>query len=482
MRGNSFWSVVVVAFLSLSSPMPCWGDSSTPNIVVIFIDDLGYADVGPFGASSYTTPNLDRMAQAGRKFTDFIVPSAVCSASRAALLTGCLPERIGFRGALGPTAKVGYSTACFGKWHLGRPTEFLPLQHGFDVFYGIPYSNDMWPLHPAAVEAKEKNPNAPPRYPALPMLEGNGIADDEVTAEDQQVMTRDFTRRAVEFIQENKNRPFFLYLPHAMVHVPLYSSSEFEDRSGAGRFGDAVQEIDWSVGEVIKTLQSLDLDENTLVVFTSDNGPWMNYGSHAGSAAPLREGKGTSWEGGIRVPTIMQWPGRIPANSQTDCFASTIDLFPTIASLIGADLPSHKIDGIDVSSILFEENPAGFPDRAIPIYYGNGELQAIRTDRWKLVFPHVYRTLGGRVGREDGNPIPYQNIALKESELYDLNQDVGEQINLFSKFQDPVHADELDLQHAANYLTQTAEQWRVELGDGLQKRTGQAVRPIGQID
>lgn len=467
------------------------GEASTPNVVVIFIDDMGYGDIGPFGAKEVPTPHLDRMANEGRKFTDFIVPTAVCSASRVALLTGCIHERVGIRGALGPQAKIGisssettlaeickskgYATACFGKWHLGHHPVFLPTRHGFDVYYGLPYSNDMWPFHPEDVASRKANPARKPNYPDLPMFEGDKIVDAEVTADDQKKMTREYTQRAVEFIKTNSQKPFFLYLPHNMVHVPLYSSEEFEGKGG-GPFADAVREVDWSVGEILKTLDELRLSESTLVVFTSDNGPWLSYGSHAGSAGPLREGKGTSWEGGIRVPAIMRWPGKIAAGTQTDELMSTIDLLPTVASLIGATLPTHKIDGKDQSQLLLERESGESSqphksDRTIPIYYADGQLQALRSDRWKMVFPHTYRSLGGRTGKSDGTPIAYKNEVVQEVELYDLDADIGETTNVISANPE-----------IAKWLQEEADAWRSDLGDSLKKIQGNGVRPVGKLE
>jgi arylsulfatase A len=290
-----------------------------PNVVIIFIDDMGYADIGPFGASAYQTPHLDRMAREGRRFTDFYVTQAVCSASRAGLLTGCYNARIGIQGALGPASRHGihddemtiaelckqknYATACYGKWHLGHHRQFLPMQHGFDDYYGLPYSNDMWPLHPTA------------KFPDLPLIDKNEIINPAVTPEDQRQLTTQYTERAVSFIERNKDRPFFLYVPHSMVHVPLYVSDKFEGKSRHGLFGDVVMEVDWSVGQILDTLRQHQLDNKTLVVFTSDNGPWLSYGDHAGSARPLREGKGTMFDGGCREPSIMWWPGKIPAGT-----------------------------------------------------------------------------------------------------------------------------------------------------------------------
>ncbi|MGI9516197.1 MAG: sulfatase-like hydrolase/transferase, partial [Pirellulaceae bacterium] len=267
----------------------CWSGSvvadELPNIVVIFIDDLGYADIGAFGDPAWDTPSLDRMAAEGRRFTDFVTATAVCSASRAALLTGCYHRRVSISGALGPNAKhglnpdevtiaelckqKGYATACFGKWHLGHHRPFLPLQHGFDEYYGLPYSNDMWPLHPEYVDLPEGAAKRKQGYPDLPLIEGNEIVDAEVTGEDQAQLTVEYTRRAVDFINRNRDQPFFLYVPHTMVHVPLFVSEQFDGKSGQGLFGDVMMEVDWSVGQIIDALQVNGIDDRTLVVFTS---------------------------------------------------------------------------------------------------------------------------------------------------------------------------------------------------------------------
>ena len=455
-----------------------------PNVILIFIDDLGYADIGPFGATEYDTPHLTRMAKNGRCFSDFVVSSAVCSASRAALLTGCIHERVGVRGALGPNAKTGlaaseltlaelckskgYSTACIGKWHLGHHPKFLPTRHGFDQYYGLPYSNDMWPFHPAALAAREKNPQSPAIYPALPMLENETVIDAEVTAEDQKRMTREYTERAVKFIEANASQPFFLYMPHSMVHVPLFSAPEFEGKHPRGAFADAVQEVDWSVGQVLDTVDRLNLSQRTLIIFTSDNGPWLSYGKHAGSAGPFREGKGTAWEGGVRVPTIMQMPGTIPAGTVCDKLASTIDILPTVAHFIGAELPSLVIDGKDITSLLMGEGPS--PHESIPYYYADGQLQAIRNERWKLVFPHRYRRIAGQLGKSDGTPIEYKNRKVETHELYDLDHDASESINVIDSNAEQAAA-----------LKLLADRWRAELGDSLTGVRGAAVRPMDQL-
>jgi len=473
-------SILYPSFLSAQS------ESERPNIIVVFIDDLGYADIQPFGAARYETPSLQRMAREGRRFTDFVVSSAVCSASRAALMTGCLHERVGFRGALGPDAKVGidarettlaeicksrgYATACFGKWHLGHHPKFLPQAHGFDQYYGLPYSNDMWPLHPAVLAAKKNESDRKSLFPPLPMIEGAAVCDPEVTAADQQQMTAQYTRRAVEFIRANRANPFFLYVPHSMVHVPLYSGPEFSGKHPDGPFVDAVREIDGSVGQIVATVEELGLSEQTLIVFTSDNGPWLSYGTHAGSAAPLREGKGTAWEGGVRVPTIMQFKGKIPPGTTCDQFASTIDLLPTIAGLIGAELPQLPIDGHDIYPLLVDDQ-ARSPHESFPYYYANGQLLAIRSERWKLVFPHEYRTLDGQQVRSDGMPIEYLTRKVLSPELYDLDADVGESTNVADQYPEIV-----------SQLSAMANQWRKELGDSLTGIQGNAIRPLDKIE
>ncbi len=455
-----------------------------PNVVVIFIDDLGYADIGPFGAKAYQTPHLDEMAKQGRRFTDFVTSTAVCSASRAALLTGCYHRRVGISGALGPTAKIGinpdettlaelckqknYATACFGKWHLGLQKKFLPLQHGFDQYFGLPYSNDMWPFHPNFVDLPQDSPKRKNNYPPLPLFDGNEIVDPDVVGVDQAQLTTQYTERAVKFIEDNQDKPFLLYVPHSMVHVPLFVSDKFKGKSGAGLFGDVMLEVDWSVGQINAALKKHHLEDRTLVVFTSDNGPWLSYGKRAGSAAPLREGKGTMFEGGYRVPTLMKWPGKIPANSSCDELASTIDIFPTVAGMIGASLPQHKIDGYDIRPLMFGESDAKSPHTHFACYYKAGELQAVRDRRFKLVFPHQYRSLNGRVGTDDGRPISYdQNTA--ELALYDLKVDVGETCNVADQ-----HPDVMER------LMKYADEIREDLGDRLNNQTGSGIRPAGR--
>lgn len=453
-----------------------------PNVVIIFMDDMGYADIGPFGAEGYETPHLDRMAEEGRIFTDFYVSQAVCSASRAALLTGCYNVRVGILGALGPGARhgihedemtlaevckqKGYATACYGKWHLGHHKKFLPMQHGFDDYYGLPYSNDMWPYHPGVrhlpMEERVK------RWPHLPLIDRNEVINPRVTPEDQERLTTEYTERAVGFIEKNRDRPFFLYVPHSMVHVPLYVSDKFKGKSRRGLFGDVMMEVDWSVGRILDTLRKHDLERNTLVIFTSDNGPWLSYGDHAGSAGPLREGKGTMFDGGCRESTIMWWPGTVPAGTRCAEPAMTIDILPTVARLIGARLPDHRIDGENIWPLIKGTPGAMSPHEAYYFYYGT-QLQAMRMGRWKLHFPHGYRTLNGRPGGSDGIPVNYEQAKIGLV-LFDLHTDIGETRDVKDAHPEVVAR-----------MQQLADRMRRDLGDSSREMDGTGRRVAGQL-
>ena len=403
-----------------------------PNVVIIHTDDQGYADVGAYGATSFQTPNLDQMAAEGIRFTSAYAVANACSPSRAAILTGCYPVRVGLPDVLSPTKQqkgradglhpnevtmaellkpLGYATACVGKWHLGDIPEFLPLNQGFDAFFGLPYSNDMWPFHPTAKG-----------FPDLPLMEGNDVIE---TNPDMNQLTTRYTEYAVRFITEHKDKPFFLYLAHSMPHVPLGVSEKFRGKSAQGMYGDVIMEIDWSVGEILRALKDAGLDERTMVVFTSDNGPWLSYGNHAGSAGPLREGKGTTWEGGHRVPCIVRWPGRIPSNQVSDAMIANFDFFPTVAEAAGAAVPDDRvIDGKSLWPLLEGKPGAGTPHEYF-YYYGRSELQAVRKGPWKLHLPHVYRSLDVAQGA-DGLPAAYVQREIPLA-LYNLSEDIGEQ-------------------------------------------------------
>lgn len=445
-----------------------------PNVVLFFIDDLGYGDLSVTGALGYKTPNLDRMAAEGTRFTNFLAAQAVCSASRAALLTGAYPNRIGFFGALGPQSpnginseeetmaellkERGYSTGIFGKWHLGSKPEFLPLQHGFDEFYGVPYSHDMWPLHPWQERAK---------YPPLFWIDGNKATKEIKDLNDAAELTPVITEKAVSFIRKNSKNPFFLYVPHPMPHVPLAASTRFKGKSGKGIFGDVIMELDWSVGEILKELKAQGIDDNTIVIFTSDNGPWLNYGDHAGSSGGFREGKGTSFEGGQRVPAIIRWPKSVPAGRVSNKLLSTIDILPTVAKITGARLPKSRIDGIEFVDLL-KGDDTKTPRTEFLYYYRKNNLEAVRKNDWKLVFEHPGRTYEGSLPGKDGQPGPAPENFQYPKALYNLARDPGERYNVLE--QNPEVVAELEK------IAATA---RKDLGDDLQNAPGKNRRAIG---
>jgi arylsulfatase A-like enzyme len=445
-----------------------------PNIIVIFTDDQGYNDLGCYGAPDFKTPNIDKMASEGIRFTNFYVGQPVCSASRAALLTGCYPSRVGIHGALFPKSQIGlspeeetiaeickskgYKTAMAGKWHLGDHPQFLPVRQGFDQYLGVPYSNDMWPGHPD---------NERFQFDRLPLIENDSVIDYFDT--DQNRLTTMYTEKAVAFIEDNKDKPFFLYLAHSMPHVPLFVSDKFRGKSEQGLYGDVIMEIDWSVGQILETLKKQGIDKNTLVIFTSDNGPWMSYGGHAGSALPLREGKGTVLEGGVRVPCIMRWPGKIPAGVEQDEPAMTIDILPTIANIINAQPPKNQIDGKDIWPLITNKATATSPHEAFFFYYKQNELQGMRSGKWKLYFPHTYRSFDGKTGRNDGLPVDYSQNKMG-LELYDLENDVSEKNNVADQY--PAVVDSLQ---------QMAAEMRARLGDSLTGIEGSEVREPGRI-
>ena len=448
-----------------------------PNIVIIFTDDQGYEDLGCFGSPDIKTPHIDKMASEGAKLTQFYVSQPVCSASRSSLLTGCYANRLGIHGAYGPSAgkglhpnettiaeilkPMGYATAIYGKWHLGSEPQLLPTRQGFDEYFGIPYSNDMWPYHPWQGTVFN--------FPVLPLLDNETIID---TLEDQSMITTQYTERAVSFIDKNKDKPFFLYVPHSMPHVPLYVSEKFKGKSDRGLYGDVIEEIDWSTGEILNALERNGLTNNTLVIFTSDNGPWLSYGTHSGEAHPLREGKGTAWEGGVRVPCVMKWPGQIKPGIVIDQPAMTIDILPTIAAITGAALPTHQIDGKNMQDLILGNPNYESHQEAYYFYYKQNELHAVLSGdgRWKLYLPHRYRTLGGRVGTDDGLPIDYDQIDLGEMELYQIKVDIEEQHNVIAQHPDVVKE-----------LLIHVEKARISLGDALTERVGRDNRAVGEV-
>ncbi len=460
--------------------------TSTPNIVLILIDDMGFGDIGRTGANQYETPNLNRIASQGMQFTWYYSPQAVSSASRAGLLTGCYPNRIGISGALMPWAQVGisseettiaemlktkgYHTSIIGKWHLGHLKQFLPLQHGFDEYYGIPYSNDMWPVDFDGVPIQLKDTtSAKMRYPVLPLIEGNEKVGEVKTLSDQDKLTTTYTELAVRFIDQHKTDHFFLYLPHSMVHIPLGVSAKFRGKSKQGMYGDVMMEIDWSIGEIMKAIERNGLDKNTLIIFTSDNGPWLNFGNHAGSAGGLREGKGTSWEGGQRVPCIMRWPGVIPAGEICNKITCAMDILPTLAAITGTPLPDKKIDGISILPLLLGDKTES-PRHNFYYYYRQNSLEGVQKDYWKLVLPHNGISYVGVEPGKDGWPGKTVNVTITKAELYDLRRDPGEQYNVVSMYPDIVKE-----------LQSIASEARNDLGDDITQAPGANRRKVGSV-
>ena len=459
---------------------------SSPNIVLILMDDMGYGDIGRTGANQYDTPNLNRLASQGMQFTWYYCPQAVSSASRAGLMTGCYPNRVGISGALMPWATngisssettiaevlktKGYHTGVIGKWHLGHHRMFLPLQHGFDEYYGIPYSNDMWPVDFDGVPIRLKDTTSNKmKYPVLPLIEGNDKVAEVPDLAGQDNLTTDYTERAVRFIENNKKGPFFLYLPHSMVHVPLGVSKKFSGKSKQGMYGDVMMEVDWSIGEIMKALEKNGLEKNTLVIFTSDNGPWLNFGNHAGTTGGLREGKGSSWEGGQRVPCIMRWPGIIPEGDICSQMASSIDILPTLAAITGASLPVNKIDGVNIFPLMKGDKDAA-PRTEFYYYYQQNALEAVQRNFWKLVFPHTGRTYRGLKPGSDGWPGPTKNEKIENAELYDLRRDPGEWYDVSAVYPEKVKE-----------LEKLAEKARQDLGDDITKQPGANRRKAGSI-
>ena len=394
-----------------------------PNFIIILTDDQGYQDIGCFGSPLISTPNLDRMAKEGIKFTDFYATAPICSPSRASLMTGCYPLRVGITSVLFPKDKIGlnpaevtiskllkqegYSTACIGKWHLGEGPELSPLKHGFDYFFGLPFSND------------EDHSEYGPEFPRL-------VRNDKTieAPADRAMLTRKCTDEALKFIEDNKNNPFFLYLAHPMPHVKLGVSPPFKGKSKRGTYGDAIEEIDASTGEVFGLLKKLGLDEKTLVIFTSDNGPWLQCGEDGGSAIPLRSGKFSTFEGGMRVPCIMRWPSKIPAGAICDEMATTMDFLPTMAKLAGAELPyKNVIDGKDVWPLMSGQTGAKSPYEAF-YYYWLENLEAVRSGQWKLILPRKEKFMWRFTGQREN-----QNMQVPV-QLYDLQNDIGEKNNV----------------------------------------------------
>jgi arylsulfatase A-like enzyme len=473
---NLLW---FVCFLGLcSSPILADESKRPPNIVIIFTDDQGWGDLSCFGSEEIPTPNIDRLAEEGARLTRFYTSQPVCSAARASLLTGCYANRVGISGALVPSSKIGlhpeeltiaevvkplgYATACYGKWHLGHLPEFLPTAQGFDEYCGIPYSNDMWPGHP----------ESPKAWPPLPWYEQDRSDRIIENLDDQEPITAELTRRSVDFIERNAKGRFLLYLPHSMPHVPLATTPKFRQTTRFGAYGDVIREIDDSVGQIVAALEKHDILDETLVIFTSDNGPWLSYGDHAGTTGGLREGKGTTFEGGVRVPFVVRYPDLIKPGLTFEDACMTIDILPTLVELTGGKSPSRKIDGRSMLPIFTGQYPDDY-DRERPLFfwYHRGNLEAMLSGSWKLHFPHKYRSLEGREPGNNGIPAKYNYQMQQPLALYDLSNDPAESTD--------VSAEQPEV---LKELLKLAEKARGELGDRLTKRDGTENRLPGKVE
>lgn len=454
--------------------MSCFSEPP-PNVIFILTDDQGYGDLGIYGATDIKTPYLDKLARNGAYFTSYYATQPVCSASRASIMTGVYSDRIGIYNAYSPGSKVGlnpdettiaeilkargYATAAYGKWHLGDAPKFLPRNHGFDEFYGILYSNDMWPKHPQQGTVFN--------FPDIELYENETPIR---ILKDQTFLTQSLTDRAVSFIQRNKDNPFFLYLPHPQPHVPLFVNDLHRNTQKRGLYGDVIHEIDASVGQILKTLKDHDLEENTIIIFTSDNGPWLSYGGHSGSSGIYREGKGTNWEGGHRVPAIVSFPKRIKYNTLIEVPAMGIDWLPTLTDFTGSSLPEKKIDGTSLVPLLTQKTIEA-PHENFFFYYRTNELHAVRHKKWKFYVPHTYRSLNGKAGTDDGYPIPYEMKKIETPALFNLETDPKEMYDVASEYP------ELVLK-----ISKIADSIRGILGDRLTGIKGSEVRPVGRVE
>jgi len=465
--------LMLVAVAGCAPPAPV----GPPNFVLLLADDQGWGDVGVYGAQGFTTPHLDRLAAEGMRFTSFYAPEAACSPTRAAIMTGSYPVRVGIPHVLGPRSRRGlhpdevtiadllrargYATAAIGKWHLGDHPAFLPTSQGFDSYFGLPYSSDMSP-----VRANNPREAANRWYPGLPLIRDTTVIEREP---DQRLLTRRYTEEAVSFIRAHADGPFFLYLAYSLPHVPLWVSDRFAGASAQGLYGDVIEEIDWSVGEIVAALEDLGLTGRTLVAYTSDNGPWLVFGNHAGSAGPFREGKATTFEGGHREPTMFRWPGRIPSGRVTEVLATGMDFLPTFARLAGAPLPDDRVlDGHDLWPVLSGTRDSTPYDHFF--YYRGGELQAVRRGRWKLHVPHTYPSMVGGVAGQDGQ-VGRETPGRIGLALYDLETDPAESRD--------VAADHADVVSELLALMETGRQ---DIGDALTGVVGARVRPAGMVD
>jgi arylsulfatase A-like enzyme/acetyl esterase/lipase len=458
--------LVSLGFLAPEPGSKATSAAAKPNVILILMDDLGYGDIGPFGSTNNRTPNLDRMAREGMKLTSFYA-APVCTPSRAQLLTGCYAKRVSLPNVLPPVAAVGlnpsevtvaellksggYATMCIGKWHVGDQPEFLPERQGFDHYFGLPYSNDMGGSE-TGVPAKADSQRA--NRPPLPLVR-DGKVIETVSPAEQSRLTERYTDEALKFIRENRDKPFFLYLPHTAVHVPVHPGAQFNGKSANGAYGDWVEESDWSTGLILDTLRELKLAEKTLVIFTSDNGPWLTKGKDAGTAGPLRGGKGGTFEGGVREPTIAWWPGKIPAGSTCDAVVGNIDLLPTCAALAGVSLPAGvKIDGQSIAPLLLGQSKQS--PHAAHFYFTGNRLEAVRSGPWKLAVAPQSESMGAAPKQPGFKP-----------KLYHLDTDIGETTDVAAQHPEVVAQ-----------LQKLVAEMHADLGTNQQ---GQGVRPPGRV-
>jgi len=465
-------AVLLLAGCSSSQP-----EDRQPNVIVIFIDDMGWTDLSSYGATNWATPEIDRLGTEGARFTDFYVPTPACSPSRAGLLTGRYPLKAGVREVLNPMSlrgmpesevtaaeifrDAGYSTAAIGKWHLGSHPDFLPTNHGFDTYFGLPYSNDMSRM-------SINNPRSfAANHPGIPLLRDTTIVEFEP---DQRFLTEWYTQESIRFIEENEDTPFFLYLAHSMVHVPLWATDEFLGSSDGGLYGDVVQELDASTGRIMQRLDELGLDEHTIVVFTSDNGPWLALGEHSGTRGVLREGKATTFEGGVRIPGLIRAPGRVTPGQVVQEASSTLDILPTVLEMAGIDGP----DNMDGRSLAGPLSGIGSFDAERPLFfYRSGQLRAMRKGDWKLHVPHRYISLepdSGAARGRGGHPGSSVRLQIDLS-LFNLADDIGETTDVKGD-----HPDVLD------ELLGHIEDARARIGDELRDRVGSEATPPQFID
>lgn len=454
-----------------------------PNVIIIMMDDMGYGDTEPYGMTQIPTPSFNRLTREGTRFTHYNAAQPICSASRAALLTGCYSNRVGITGALLPGDKralnpdeetiaallknAGYTTGMFGKWHLGNKAPYWPTHYGFDTFYGIPYSHDIWNRDKDGNLVTNKN-DIRYTWPPLPLIEGDRVVDSITSKEKLSQLATHLTEHSIQFIKQNKNKPFFLYLAHTMPHVPLAPSARFKGKSELGDFGDEIMELNWSIGEILKTLDDEKLTDNTIVIVTSDNGPWLNYGDHAGSSGGFREGKSTSWEGGTRVPLWIRWPGKVEAGGINSMLMTNMDLLPSIVAATGAKLPKKPIDGINFLPVWLGKTTTD-PREVFYYYFGKNNLEDIRYKHWKLVLPHPSSTYSalhgkggeaGKIGRFDA-PMALYDLAHDPGESYDVQQNYPEIVKK---------------------MLELAEQARDDMGDDLTQREGKNRRKPATIN